>query len=187
MTTAKTPFREIIRISRDISVAAQEERLRSGHPAIDVDHLLLALLVVGGPATALLTEHGVTFDRARAAVAAVHRAQVASLGITAPPTAPRPVEPDSDDVEFTARALAVMQRADPVSYELEILVALLDEPSGHTGQVMTELGVDAATLRTAALAGIVRPVATQVSSAWPEVSRPGYVPAPPEEVFAPVV
>ncbi len=141
MTRAKTPLAETFRISRDVSVTAQEERLRSGHPAIDVDHLFLALLVVGGPAAALLTEHGISLQRAREAVAAVHRAQVASLGITVPPTPPRRMQPDSEGVEFTDRALTVMQRTDPVSYQLEILVALLDEPSGHLDQAGRAGGV----------------------------------------------
>lgn len=188
MTTARTPFGEILRISRDISVAAQEERTRFGHPAIDLDHLFLALLVVGGPATVLLTEYGLTVGRARDAVATVHRTQVASLGITVPPTPPRRMQPDSEDVEFTDRALTVMQRADPVSYELEILVALLDEPSRHIGQVLAELGLSETALRTAALARIdrlatTRPAPSKEVSAWPEVSFTGYVPARPGEVF----
>ena len=188
MTRAKTPLAETFRISRDVSVTAQEERLRSGHPAIDVDHLFLALLVVGGPAAALLTEHGISLQRAREAVAAVHRAQVASLGITVPPTPPRRMQPDSEGVEFTDRALTVMQRTDPVSYQLEILVALLDEPSGHLDQVLAELGVSESALRTAALAqvdrlGSARPAASEAVSRWPEVSFTGYVPAPPAAVF----
>jgi hypothetical protein len=48
-----------------ISLAATEECARLGHAEIDGEHLLLALLVVGGPSARRLHDAGVGIDEAR--------------------------------------------------------------------------------------------------------------------------
>jgi ATP-dependent Clp protease ATP-binding subunit ClpA len=53
--------------ARQVVARAHEEALAFQHPSIGTEHLLLGVLAAGGaPATAVLVEHGITFDTARA-------------------------------------------------------------------------------------------------------------------------
>lgn len=174
---------EIFRVQRDMSVAAKEEQARLGHPQIDVEHLLLGLTVIGGQATTVLEQHGVTLERAREAVAGVHRRRTAELGISVPPEPDRTMDVDRMDAEFTERALVVMRRDDPEVYDLEILRALLHDPSGLVPEVLDELGVDRAHLLDALSPRTTARTAPVSASRWPEVSTTGYVPRSAEVVF----
>ncbi len=69
---------------REMSVLAEDEQRRSGHPDIDTEHLFLALLSIGGPVTQALAGQGVTLSGAREAFADVHARRAAQLGVRVP-------------------------------------------------------------------------------------------------------
>ena len=67
-----------------IRVAAAAEALALGHPEVDVEHLLLGLLVVGGPSARALTDAGADLHGVRRAMAEVTEHDLSTLGVTAP-------------------------------------------------------------------------------------------------------
>lgn len=50
---------------RELVILAEDEQRRAGHPEIDVEHLFLALLGVGGAVTNTLNSRGITLASAR--------------------------------------------------------------------------------------------------------------------------
>jgi len=174
-------------LAQQVSIAAKEEASRYDLPQVDVDHLLLALLVGGGPAGELLRAQGVTLGAARRATEQVRADHIARLGIVPPAAAPGPIRnPAIGDMEWTPRALKVVSSlGDPD--DLALLVGLLEEPSGLVVDVLSMAGVDVAALRAAvagprATAGTSPP--SSFSAGWREVTHTGFVPAPVADVWA---
>lgn len=66
---------------REVSVLAEDEQRRSEHPEIDVEHLFLALVSIGGPVTDALARQGVTLGSAREAFERIHTHRLSRLGI----------------------------------------------------------------------------------------------------------
>ena len=132
---------------REISVLAEDEQRRAAHPEIDVEHLFLALLGIGGPVTDALAREGVTLSTARAAFRSLHAGRLARLGVT-PTTAigdDRRIPEGSTRGGFVYRdgVRAMLENAAAARHpDLTLFRALLDEPSGHGREVLRDLGVD---------------------------------------------
>lgn len=146
-----------------LSVAAKEEYQRAGHPAIDVEHLLLALLVVGGASGRALAEQGVTLASAREAGERVHADLLRSLGIELTTSAATDLAPDPllADTRWSARALVVMREDALAHDDRGLLLALLDEPSGHVREILGLLDVDESALRASLARGPQAEAASQ--------------------------
>ncbi|MCI1019081.1 hypothetical protein HWD99_10625 [Microbacterium sp. C5A9] len=130
---------------REMSVLAEDEQRRLRHPEIDVEHLFLALLSIGGPVTDALARDGVTLAAARTAFQTLHANRLARLGVS-----PEGRDADRRIPEGTTRGGFVYR--DGVRVMLEnaaadphpdraLFAALVDEPSGHVREVLRELGI----------------------------------------------
>jgi hypothetical protein len=178
MSTFATAFRR----SQAMSVAAKEESLRCGHPEIDVEHLFLALIIIGGASARILTAEGITLQKARDAAAQVHADQIASLGITPlspPPTSSIP-DPMIAETRWSERALDVVRADDYRTDDRGVLTALLDEPSGHILRILDQVDVAETTLRDAIASYRDAAVDADVAAhnpAWQDVVYEGHVPA----------
>jgi hypothetical protein len=179
---------ELFALAQRVSIAAKEEASRYDLPQIDLDHLLLALLISGGPAGVLLREQGATLDATRTATEQVRARHIARLGVVPPPADPRPIrDPSLGDIDWTPRAIQVVSNTSEPG-ELDLLQALLDEPSGLVTEVLAEAGVDPVALR-AALAERRRVAGTADSTGTPDqdwlaVTHTGFAPAPVGAVWA---
>ena len=163
---------------REVSVLAEGEQRRSRHPEIDVEHLFLALLGIGGPVTDALAERGVTLPATREAFVGIHSHRAASLGIVAVGDAGRSIPETNARGGFVYRdgvrrmLEGAANRPDP---DAALFRALVDEPSGHIREVLREFDVDADELMLAA-----------GSAAPPEraLEYRRFVPAEPAAVWA---
>lgn len=127
-----------------LSLTAMEEASRRGQREADIDDLFLALVVEEQIAGQVLRWAGITLDAAREAVAALHAAQLESLGITADLPGPdRIVFHETGGYEWTGRALDVFDRASRKGSKgdgVAVLRALLAEPSGMIEDLLHRLG-----------------------------------------------
>lgn len=176
------------RLSQLVSPVAKEEALRLGHPQIDVDHLLLALLITHGPAGDVLRSFGITLAEAREATQAVHTRLLAGLGITHRALAPRPLQdPLLSDIDYSPQALKLFRDLDDHSSSLPMLSALLDEPSKFALQVLGQLGLQEEELRAAiSRAEADKPAPGTPSPRdpnWHLMTHTGFVPALPDAVW----
>ncbi|WGW13274.1 Clp protease N-terminal domain-containing protein [Saxibacter everestensis] len=176
-------------LSQQVSIAANEEASRWGQPQIDIDHVFLALLVTGGRAGHILRGQDVSLDEARTAVQALHAEQVASLGISVPEMEPVPIaDPSIGNIDWSPRGLAVMRDSSDYSDDLDLLVALIDEPSGFISAVLKRLRLDPNEVRRAVGEARATPdtdrVADPGNSGWCSVSNTGFIPASLAQVWA---
>lgn len=132
---------------REMSILAEDEQRRSGHPEIDFEHLFLALVTIGGPVTDALAERAVTLTVAREAFEELHAHRLASLGV---------VRPSSEDSlrripEGTTRGgfvysdgarKALELASNRPSQDSALFQTLVEEPSGHIREVLQRLGVN---------------------------------------------
>nr|WP_236571399.1 Clp protease N-terminal domain-containing protein [Microbacterium hydrocarbonoxydans] len=132
---------------REISVLAEDEQRRAAHPEIDVEHVFLALLGIGGPVTDALAREGVTLGTARAEFQSLHAGRLARLGVT-PATA---IDGDRRIPEGSTRGGFVYREGVRTMLEnaaasphpdLTLFTALLDEPTGHVREVLRDLDAD---------------------------------------------
>lgn len=169
---------------REMSVLAEDEQRRSGHPQIDTDHLFLALLSIGGPVTDALAGHGVTLSSARAAFENMHARRAAQLGVRIPES----TESAKRIPDFTARGGFIYR--DGVRKMLEdasnqtvpdvaLLIALANEPSGRIPEVLRELDVTPDNL--AAVSAQSREDGSDAEQS-PDYRR--FLPAAPDAVWA---
>lgn len=110
--------RRTVRWFRDMSVLAEDEQRRSGHPEIEVEHLFLALLSIGGPVTEALAEGGVALASAREAFANVHARHLVALGVEVPTpskTARRIPASKARVASSIARVCALCSKTPPIS------------------------------------------------------------------------
>lgn len=132
---------------REVSVLAEDEQRRSGHPEIDVEHLFLALLSIGGPVTDALAGGGLTLAGAREAFAGVHARRAAQLGVRVPESAESAKRiPDSSargGFVYRDGVRAMLEAASNQSVQdVALFKELIDEPSGHIREVLRDLDVD---------------------------------------------
>lgn len=166
---------------REVSVLAEDEQRRAGHPEIDAEHLLLGLIGIGGAVTDALADRGVTLPRAREACAALHERRAASLGVALAGTAGERIPDHHAPRGFVFRAdvRRMLERAAsrPVP-DVALLRALCDEPSGHARDVLAVLDVDAGELL-----GAVGSSANAEDAAPAGGQLRRFLPAPPEKVW----
>jgi uncharacterized protein YndB with AHSA1/START domain len=170
--------RSLLRQMRYLATAAAEECGRAGHPAVDLDHLLLALLCSGGPSARLLTGAGVTLPAAREACRALQAQDLALLGVTAPvppPARQQEYGAAARAAEWAPRALAVVREVPARRDDRALLAALLDEPAGVARGLLRAAGAD----DTAVEAALAAPGATD------DPGAPGTAPAAPEPAVGP--
>ena len=174
-------------LAQRLSGAAKEECTRSGRPEVDVDDLLLALVLSGGPAGRLLRTAGVTVEAARAAVEQVHAERASRLGVAVPSLPPGPIaDPARGTVDWSERARKVLGAVSPRSDETAVLLALLDEPSGLVRDVLAALGLPEDEVRrgVAAAPGRPDPDLAGADAEWEGVGVEAFAPAPVEQVWA---
>lgn len=169
---------------REMSVLAEDEQRRSGHPDIDTEHLFLALLSIGGPVTQALAGQGVTLSGAREAFADVHARRAAQLGVRVPESAGSAKRiPDSNARGGFVYRDGVRKMLEHASNQtvpdVALLSALVNEPSGHIKEVLRELDVDPDNLASVA-------ARTREDSKGAEQSSDyrRFVPAAPDAVWA---
>lgn len=142
--------RSLLRQTRYISTAAMEEVLELGHPEIDVDHLLVGLLVTGGPSASCLLSAGVDLPSLRRAVREVEDAEARVLGVrvAAPPAVPSArALSRTGAVSFCDRALAIIRSAQQDEDDRALLRALLDDDGRRAERILVQAGVDVVELR----------------------------------------
>lgn len=180
-------FSALWRRSQAISVAAKEEQERLGHPEIDIEHLFLALLIVGGAGSRVLGSLGVTLSSAREACGHVHAEQIALLGITS--SRPEPAtgipDPSIGGFRWSARGAAIMRTVDLEHDDSQLLIALLEESSGHITRVLRQLSLTEAMVLSAAAECRIPDAAGEAprSGGRNAVSFAGYVAATPSSVW----
>jgi ATP-dependent Clp protease ATP-binding subunit ClpC len=135
------PFDRFDNDSKRALALAQSEAVRLGHTWLGTEHLMLALVHVGGVATAALTSCGVDLGTTRAAVVQV---------------LPR-VDGSPTEVRLTPRMKSVIERAQRLADERAtalitppvLLLALVADPYGVGTQVLTQLGATPEKVREA--------------------------------------
>lgn len=176
--------------SHTLSLAAMEEASRVGQRTADVDHLLLALVVNEQVAGQALRSLGITLDAARAAVAAQHADQLASLGIHADLPEGRIVFHETGGYRWGERANDVIRRANLGRQRGDaaaVLRQLVVEPSGLIEAILHRLGTSARAVLEClddaerhSVEGPQRPAATRDHLSG---TADSFVPAPVEEVW----
>lgn len=133
--------------------AAWREAVRVREAFIDVDHLLLGLVAVGGPAAQLLADRGFTLAAGRRAALAERSDALALLGVEDArlvQTAPRPISDlhrgAAPHAPMSDRAQQLIEGLRRGAGEREYLVALLAEPSGLARRVLAWASVDVGAL-----------------------------------------
>lgn len=169
---------------REVSVLAEDEQRRSGHPEIDTEHLFLALLSIGGPVTEALAGQGVTLSGAREAFAGVHARRAAQFGVRVPESAESAKRiPDSNargGFVYRDGVRKILEHASNQTVpDVALLNALVNEPSGHIKEVLRELDVDPDNL--AAVAARTREDSKGAEQSF-DYRR--FVPAAPDAVWA---
>jgi ATP-dependent Clp protease ATP-binding subunit ClpA len=101
-------FERFTRFARDVVISAQEHAVRLDHRVIGTEHLLLALLVKGGPAATVLTGAGLTPARVEEEIARLR---------SAPPA--RPVGGDALGPDDAAALRAIGIDLDEVRARIE--------------------------------------------------------------------
>lgn len=161
---------------------------------VDLDHLYLGLLGVGGVAARLLGAHGITLASARERVRESITDDLASLGITEQ-TLPDPLPFAATGMgtyRETARAKDVLAAGVKAPDTYALLVLLLQEPSGTVRRLVHADGVIPQDLAAQLREGSTDPFAPTsvpaVAGLLPEPAHARrltcYVSAPPERVAA---
>ena len=190
-----TNLKNLFQRSQALSIAAKEEHQRFGHPQIDVEHLFLALLVVGGESGRVLGALGVTLHGAREAAERVHVEQIGSLGLAAPvaslasSTIP---DPNASETRWSDRALKVLRQDNPTGDDRALLTHLLDEPSGHVLRIVQQLGISESVIRESIdlYEDDAEPASAEARAAgipaahWENVVYSGHIPVAPNLVWA---
>ncbi|MCH8614139.1 SRPBCC family protein [Arsenicicoccus dermatophilus] len=129
-----------------IQNTAWREAARSGSREVTLDHLLLALLVSGGPAAELLARNGVRLHILRRAVLHRHQADLRGLDAGAPRSATRRRREPRDrqrgvagDIAFSP-AVEQALKITPFT-EMRLLAHLLEHPSGTPAEALRHAGV----------------------------------------------
>lgn len=180
---------DIFMLSQSLSWAARAEAQLWGHPEIEVEHILLAVIGGDGAAGRMLRDREVTMDDARTAVEAAHDARVADLGVAPAPWVHRQTsDPFGGDVDWSPAAIKLLDHPQGATDDVLILRALLDEPTGFIVDVLARLGLDVDDLRAWSAEPQERPVVGEPGMAddagWLRVTYSAFAPAEPGEVWA---
>ncbi|WP_030485952.1 SRPBCC family protein [Nocardioides aequoreus] len=176
--------------SQRLAITAAEEAHRFGHPAVDVEHLFLALLISQTDAGKLLRSRGIGLDEARQAVRTEHAARLAALGISDVPMSPR-ANPagGAGDIEWHERTLTLLSQSGGDGTGTALLRSLVADPGGFVAAVLERLDTDPALVLNAAEeadpgmaphgpTGSIEERATPCCATYD-----AFIPAPPEQVW----
>ncbi|MFC7328524.1 Clp protease N-terminal domain-containing protein [Marinactinospora rubrisoli] len=124
--------------------AASREAGRTGHPEVGFEHLLLGVLVNGGPGARLLMAAGVSLTEARSAIDEILREDLALLGIDAPLPAPSSATgaESSAWLPLTPRLRELTDDCPQSGGDRALLAALIDDEGGRVRRLLDRLGVD---------------------------------------------
>lgn len=154
--------------------AAYLEAARVRTPEIDIDHLYLGLLAVGGQAARLLGRHGVSLASARRRVQETLTDDLAALGVHTPLPSPKAaIEIGNPEWRATPRAHELVKDTPLKEGTYPVLTSLITEPSGTVRRLLTADGVDPDALLTELAART-----PEQDSAERVPSDPGLLPAP---------
>ncbi|MFC3998138.1 Clp protease N-terminal domain-containing protein [Nocardiopsis sediminis] len=134
----------------EIEGLASGEAMRMGHTEVGFEHLLLGILVNGGPGARLLMDAGVTLTEARAAIDDLFREDLALLGVDAPLP---PASPGSSAVHVFVSLplgprLAELALDCPWSGgDRALLAAMIDDEGGRIRRLLDRLGADTDRIR----------------------------------------
>ncbi|GAB2516590.1 Clp amino terminal domain protein [Corynebacterium atrinae] len=168
---------------RELAVLAEEEQRRSRHPEIDVEHLFLALLGIGGPVTEALAQRGVTIPTARSAIEKVHADRIASLGLSLPisPEQHR-IPPNVPGRPWAFRAGVrdmLLDAQDHPQPDVALFSSLVSEPTGVVSVALQSMGIQPGELSFPAKSG----EPTDGIGGRADTYR-RFVPASPEDVWS---
>lgn len=153
-----------VRLSTLWGNAAWREAARVGAAEVDLDHLYLGLLALGGAAARLLGRHGISLASARRDAREALAGDLSALGVTdADALLPPPLtlgELGEGSWRATARATEVADKAVRAPDTYALLVALLQEPSGTVRRLVAAGGVRPQDLVAELKAGADDPYAT---------------------------
>ncbi|MBB1493434.1 hypothetical protein J4N02_04320 [Propioniciclava sp. MC1595] len=175
------------------TTAAWREAARVRAAEVDVEHLYLGLIAVGGAAAALLGRHGITLASARGRVRDALAEDLATLGIDVADL-PSPIhfmQMGDPAWHATARADALLKSV-TLTDTYAALVALLQEPSGIVRRLVHADGVVPQDLVPELKEGADDPYAPEAVPADDTLLPPPnrgqrvrrYVSAPPADVVA---
>ena len=131
-----------IKLSSLLTTASWREAARLRAAEVDLEHLYLGLIAVGGSAARLLGRHGITLASARQRVREALALDLATLGVDVADL-PSPIHL----MQLGDPAWQATPRADTTLKELrmtetyEVLVTLLKEPSGTVRRLVAADGV----------------------------------------------
>lgn len=183
MTTLST----IIENSLRVAITAAEEAQRFGHPAVDVEHVFLALLVSETDAGRMLRDRGLGLHGARRAVQTEHAHRLAALGILDVQVPPGSIPTRGvGDIDWNERTLTLFSHSGGDGTGKSLLRSLVADPGGFVAAVLERLGVDPATVLDAAADGHAASAGggsrTERAGAGP-VTYDAFIPAPIEQVW----
>lgn len=142
---SSTKVRALLPHTFSILNAAQREAELAGRTCVQIDDVLVALAVTGGPASRVLAAHGADLSALRAAVGDRDAADLKSIGIDPASIAP-PHRRTLAQAWTAQRALVldpgVEELIRSVPSERELLRALADHPSGGPAETLRRAGVD---------------------------------------------
>ena len=158
-----------------IQGAASREAARAGRHEVGFEHLLLGILVNGGPGARLLMNAGVSLPEVRSAIGELLREDLSLLGIDAPVPAPSdgqppgflPLTPRLEEIEFDCPW---------AGGDAALLAALIDDEGGRVRRLLDRLDVDTDEIRR----GLGEPSATPRASEPSPATGPGADEQPPE-------
>lgn len=185
MSRLSASFESITRLS----TPAAEEAHRFGHPAVEVEHVFLALLISQTPAGRLLRDQDIGFDQARAAVQEQHAERIADLGIPKLSVLPRPIPTDGlGEIPWSERVMTILSQVSPDTSGFTLLRALIAEGGGFIAELLERLGVQETEILSAlerAEVAATRPPEPSLNvptAGRRERSYESFVPAPVEQV-----
>lgn len=129
-----------------VSGAASREAARAGHTEAGFEHLLLGVLVAGGPGARLLMDSGVGLVEARSAIDELLREDLDLLGIDVPVPTPSDEDPKGW-LPYTPRLEELEYDIPLAGGDAALLAALIDDEGGRVRRVLDRLGADTDRIR----------------------------------------
>lgn len=152
--------------SQRLAITAAEEAQRFGHPAIDVEHVFLALLVSETDAGHMLRSRGIRLDAARQAVQSEHAARLTALGAGDVQVPHRDIRGSSPgDIEWNERVLTLFSHSGGDGSGIVLLRSLVSDAGGFVAAMLERLDANPAEILTAAEAAIPSSTPTDSSGA----------------------
>ncbi|WP_420158922.1 Clp protease N-terminal domain-containing protein [Nocardiopsis sp. CNT-189] len=134
-----------------IQGAASREAMRTGRTEVGFEHMLLGVLMNGGPAARLMMDAGVGLAEARSAIDALLKEDLALLGIEAP--LPAPSDPPGGEgpqlLPLTPRLRELEEDCPSAGGDRALLAALIDDEGGRARRLLDRVGADPDRIRAA--------------------------------------